>query len=153
MYNVECWTWNAAMREFYTPTDSTEEHRCHAGCLPITQIAPSARQMNTDSSQAVCNLSVEIGEICGRRQPLRPTLSPDVLCNILVQKLCGDFRWNRQRNRGFSVLGDANLRRTLTVSHLSSCDTYAIAPRKTIYRGSKDEVSTLGLACFATANI
>lgn len=52
----------------------------------------SARQMNTDSSQAVCNLSVEIGEICGRRQPLHPTLSQDVLCNILVQKLCGDFR-------------------------------------------------------------
>ena len=83
---------NAAMREFYTPTDRTEEHRCHAGCLPITQIAPSARQMNTDSSQAECNLSVEIGEICGRRQPLHPTLSQDVLCNILVQKLCGDFR-------------------------------------------------------------
>lgn len=80
------------MREFYTPTDSREEHRCHAGCLPITQIAPSARQMNTDSSQAECNLSVEIGEICGRRQPLRPTLLQDVLCNILVQKLCGDFR-------------------------------------------------------------
>ena len=37
-------------------------------------------------------LRVEIGEICGRRQPLRPTLSQDVLCNILVQKLCGDFR-------------------------------------------------------------
>ena len=52
----------------------------------------------------------------------------------------------------FSVLGDANLRRTLTVSHLSSCDTYPTAPRKTIYRGSKDKVSTLGLACFATAN-
>ena len=98
-WNVECGTWNvecgmlnAAMREFYTPTDRTEEHRCHAGCLPITQIAPSARQMNTDSSQTECNLSVEIGEICGRRQPLRPTLSQDVLCNILVQKLCGDFR-------------------------------------------------------------
>lgn len=55
-------------------------------------LANSARQMNTDSSQAECNLSVEIGEICGRRQPLHPTLSQDVLCNILVQKLCGDFR-------------------------------------------------------------
>ena len=86
-WNVECGMLNAAMREFYTPTDRTEEHRCQRGACQS-----SARQMNTDSSQAECNLSVEIGEICGRRQPLHPTLSQDVLCNILVQKLCGDFR-------------------------------------------------------------
>ena len=79
------------MRYIISPTDRRGT-QMPAGCLPITQIAPSARQMNTDSSQAVCNLSVEIGEICGRRQPLHPTLSQDVLCNILVQKLCGDFR-------------------------------------------------------------
>ena len=145
MLSVECGMGHAVL---FSPTDRTEEHRCQRGACQS-----SARQMNTDSSQAVCNLSVEIGEICGRRQPLHPTLSQDVLCNILVQKLCGDFRLNRQRNRGFSVLGDANLRSTLTVSHLSSCDTYPTAPRKTIYRGSKDQVSTLGLACFATANI
>ena len=48
-WNVECGMLNAAMREFYTPTDRTEEHRCHAGCLPITQIAPSARQIGTVS--------------------------------------------------------------------------------------------------------
>lgn len=48
-WNVECGTWNvecgmlnAAMREFYTPTDRTEEHRCHAGCLPITDCAIGA---------------------------------------------------------------------------------------------------------------
>ena len=38
MWNVECGTWNvecgmlnAAMREFYTPTDRIEEHRCQRG--------------------------------------------------------------------------------------------------------------------------
>ena len=46
-WNVECGMLNAAMREFYTPTDRIEEHRCHAVCLPITQIAPSARQIGT----------------------------------------------------------------------------------------------------------
>ena len=81
---IECGMGHAVL---FSPTDRTEEHRCQRGACQS-----SARQMNTDSSQAECNLSVEIGEICGRRQPLHPTLSQDVLCNILVQKLCGDFR-------------------------------------------------------------
>ena len=33
---------------FYSPTDLSDKHRCHADCLSITQIAPSARQMGTD---------------------------------------------------------------------------------------------------------
>ena len=70
----------------FSPTDRTEEHRCQRGACQS-----SARQMNTDSSQAECNLSVEIGEICGRRQPLHPTLSQDVLCNILVKSCVAIF--------------------------------------------------------------
>ena len=37
---------------FYSPTDLSDKHRCHADCLSITQIAPSARQIDTDFSQA-----------------------------------------------------------------------------------------------------
>ena len=33
---------------FYSPTDLSDKHRCHADCLSITQIAPSARQIDTD---------------------------------------------------------------------------------------------------------
>ena len=36
----------------YSPTDLSDKHRCHADCLSITQIAPSARQIDTDFSQA-----------------------------------------------------------------------------------------------------
>ena len=42
---------------FYSPTDLPDKHRCHADCLSITQIAPSARQIDTDFSQAE-NLSM-----------------------------------------------------------------------------------------------
>ena len=42
---------------FYSPTDLSDKHRCHADCLSITQIAPSARQIDTDFSQAE-NLSM-----------------------------------------------------------------------------------------------
>ena len=41
----------------YSPTDLSDKHRCHADCLSITQIAPSARQIDTDFSQAE-NLSI-----------------------------------------------------------------------------------------------
>ena len=41
----------------YSPTDLSDKHRCHADCLSITQIAPSARQIDTDFSQAE-NLSM-----------------------------------------------------------------------------------------------
>ena len=41
----------------YSPTDLSDKHRCHAGCLSITQIAPSARQIDTDFSHAE-NLSM-----------------------------------------------------------------------------------------------
>ena len=40
-----------------SPTDLTDLHRCHSGCLSITQIAPPARQIDTDFSQAE-NLSM-----------------------------------------------------------------------------------------------
>ena len=40
----------------YSPTDLSDKHRCHAGCLSITQIAPSARQIDTDFSQAESNM-------------------------------------------------------------------------------------------------
>ena len=42
---------------FYSPTDLSDKHRCHADCLSITQIAPSARQIDTDFSHAE-NLSM-----------------------------------------------------------------------------------------------
>ena len=42
---------------FYSPTDLSDKHRCHADCLSITQIAPSARQIATDFSHAE-NLSM-----------------------------------------------------------------------------------------------
>ena len=42
---------------FYSPTDLSDKHRCHADCLSITQIAPAARQIDTDFSQAE-NLSM-----------------------------------------------------------------------------------------------
>ena len=42
---------------FYSPTDLPDKHRCHADYLSITQIAPSARQIDTDFSQAE-NLSM-----------------------------------------------------------------------------------------------
>ena len=55
----------------YCPTDLTDRHRCHAGCLSNTQIAPSARQIarifrrqNVPRKEIA---SVEIGEICGRK--------------------------------------------------------------------------------------
>ena len=41
----------------YSPTDLSDKHRCHADCLSITQIAPSARQIDTDFSHAE-NLSM-----------------------------------------------------------------------------------------------
>ena len=41
---------------FYSPTDLSDKHRCHADCLSITQIAPSARQIDTDFSQAESNM-------------------------------------------------------------------------------------------------
>ena len=41
----------------YSPTDLSDKHRCHADYLSITQIAPSARQIDTDFSQAE-NLSM-----------------------------------------------------------------------------------------------
>ena len=77
-------------------------------------------------------------------------LAQHVLYDILAQKLCSVFRWTRQRNRRFSVLAVPHLRSALTISHLSSCDTYLTAPRKTMYWASKNLVSMLGLACFAT---
>ena len=40
----------------YSPTDLSDKHRCHAGCLSITQIAPSARQIDTDFSHAESNM-------------------------------------------------------------------------------------------------
>ena len=40
----------------YSPTDLSDKHRCHADCLSITQIAPSARQIDTDFSQAESNM-------------------------------------------------------------------------------------------------
>ena len=40
----------------YSPTDR-DKHRYHAGCLSITQIAPSAQRIDTDFSQAE-NLSM-----------------------------------------------------------------------------------------------
>ena len=33
---------------FYSPTDLTDRHRNHSGSLSITQIAPSARQIDID---------------------------------------------------------------------------------------------------------
>ena len=41
---------------FYSPTDLSDKHRCHADYLSITQIAPSARQIDTDFSQAESNM-------------------------------------------------------------------------------------------------
>ena len=48
---------------FYSPTDLSDKHRCHADCLSITQIAPSARQIDTDffacgALHVVCGRSV-----------------------------------------------------------------------------------------------
>ena len=40
----------------YSPTDLSDKHRCHADYLSITQIAPSARQIDTDFSQAESNM-------------------------------------------------------------------------------------------------
>ena len=40
----------------YSPTDLSDKHRCHADYLSITQIAPSARQIGTDFSQAESNM-------------------------------------------------------------------------------------------------
>ena len=40
----------------YSPTDLSDKHRCHADCLSITQIAPSARQIDTDFSHAESNM-------------------------------------------------------------------------------------------------
>ena len=56
---------------FYSPTDLSDKHRCHADCLSITQIAPSARQIDTDFSQAE-NLSMRArfnGHADGGRSP------------------------------------------------------------------------------------
>ena len=56
---------------FYSPTDLSDKHRCHADCLSITQIAPSARQIDTDFSQAE-NLSMRArfnGHAEGGRSP------------------------------------------------------------------------------------
>ena len=36
----------------YSPTDLSDKHRCHAGCLSTTQIAPPVRRIGTDISQA-----------------------------------------------------------------------------------------------------
>ena len=55
----------------YSPTDLSDKHRCHADCLSITQIAPSARQIDTDFSQAE-NLSMRArfnGHAEGGRSP------------------------------------------------------------------------------------
>ena len=40
----------------YSPTDLSDKHRCHADYLSITQIAPSARQIDTDFSHAESNM-------------------------------------------------------------------------------------------------
>ena len=47
---------------FYSPTDLSDKHRCHADCLSITQIAPSARQIATDffaggKYEVVCHMT------------------------------------------------------------------------------------------------
>ena len=55
----------------YSPTDLSDKHRCHADYLSITQIAPSARQIDTDFSQAE-NLSMRArfnGHAEGGRSP------------------------------------------------------------------------------------
>ena len=40
----------------YSPTDLSDKHRCHADYLSITQIALSARQIDTDFSHAESNM-------------------------------------------------------------------------------------------------
>ena len=75
---------------FYSPTDLSDKHRCHADCLSITQIAPSARQIDTDFSHAE-NLSMRArfngyaprGQkfIAQRQAKRRPGYN--VLCSLL----------------------------------------------------------------------
>lgn len=52
-----------------SPADATDRHRNHTGCLSITQIAPSARRIGTDISQAERDVeNVECGMLdveCG----------------------------------------------------------------------------------------
>ena len=75
---------------FYSPTDLSDKHRCHADYLSITQIAPSARQIDTDFSHAE-NLSMRArfngyaprGQkfIAQRQAKRRPGYN--VLCSLL----------------------------------------------------------------------
>ena len=65
---------------FYSPTDLSDKHRCHADCLSITQIAPSARQIDTDFSHAEscvgeCHTMGLLGmrKICGNPRDLWAT--------------------------------------------------------------------------------
>ena len=87
---------------FYSPTDLSDKHRCHADCLSITQIAPSARQIDTDFSHAE-NLSMRArfngyaprGQkfIAQRQAKRRPgynvlcSLLPDVRAKVLKQSV------------------------------------------------------------------
>lgn len=61
----------------FSPTDRTEEHRCQRGACQS-----SARQMNTDSSQAVCNLSV--GDYNRSTLPYRKTFCVIFWCKSCV---------------------------------------------------------------------
>ena len=49
---------------FYSPTDLSDKHRCHADFLSITQIAPSARQI--DRNHAGCFIKKHRFHRCAR---------------------------------------------------------------------------------------
>ena len=50
---------------FYSPTDLSDKHRCHADCLSITQIAPSARQLDTETMRVALSKNTDFTDAHG----------------------------------------------------------------------------------------
>ena len=50
---------------FYFPTDLSDKHRCHADCLSITQIALSARQIDTETMRVALSKNTDFTDAHG----------------------------------------------------------------------------------------